>query len=94
MGLSVDVVKRSGHRPSEAFNKEKLLQSIRAACLSVRTPEGEADLTARNVTNAVILWCTPRSIITSNDLRRIASEHLNRYHSEAAYFYQHHRSIM
>lgn len=94
MSLSVDVVKRSGHRPSESFNNEKLLQSIRAACLSVRTPEGEADITAKNVTNAVVIWCTQKSIITSNDLRRVASTHLNRYHPEAAYFYQHHRSIM
>ncbi|USN96706.1 MAG: hypothetical protein H6797_00695 [Candidatus Nomurabacteria bacterium] len=94
MGLYVDVVKRSGRRKTETFDTDKLLQSIRAACLSVRTPEGEANMTARNVSNAVILWLDTRPAVTSHDLRRIASAHLNRYHPEAAYFYQHHRSII
>ena len=94
MGLAVDVVKRSGRRKTEAFDTEKMLQSIRSACLSVRTPEGEADTTARNVSSAVILWLDSRPAVTSHDLRRVATAHLNRYHPEAAYFYQHHRSII
>lgn len=94
MGLAIDIVKRSGRRPTESFDTDKLLRSILAACLSVRTPEGEASMTAKNVTNAVILWCETRPIVTSHDLRRVASTHLNRYHPEAAYFYQHHRNII
>ena len=78
----------------EGFDTNKLQQSIRAACLSVRAPEGEADMAAKNVTNAVVVWCTTRPTVTSNDLRRVAATHLNRYHPEAAYFYQHHRNII
>jgi transcriptional regulator NrdR family protein len=94
MSLAVDVVKRSGNRPSETFDADKLLRSIQAACLSVRSPEGEAESTATNVTNAVILWLDTKPAVTSHDIRRLASAHLHRYHPEAAYIYQHHRIII
>ena len=94
MNLVVDVVKRSGSRPSETFDADKLLRSIQAACLSVRSPEGEAQSTANNVTQAVVLWLDTKPVVTSNDIRRLASSHLHRYHPEAAYLYQHHRIII
>lgn len=91
---AIDVVKRTGRRPNEAFDRDKLLHSIRAACLSVRSPEGEADTTANNVTHAVIIWCNSKPAVTTQDIRRLASRHLERYHPEAAYIYQHHRIII
>ena len=94
MGLSIDVVKRSGKRPSEAFDRDKLLRSIHAACLSVNAPEGEAETTANAVTNAVIVWVETKPAVTSQDLRRLASTHLHKYHPEAAYLYQHYRVII
>ncbi len=94
MGLAVDVVKRSGKRPTEKFDRDKLLHSVRAACLSVRTPEGEAESTAANVTHAVVLWIDTKPAVTSHDIRRLASQHLRRYHPEAAYLYQNHRTII
>lgn len=94
MGLAIDVVKRSGRRPTESFDRDKLLRSIRAACLSVRAPEGEAESAANNVASAVIIWLDNKSTVTSNDLRRLASKHLEKYHPDAAYLYQHHRMIM
>lgn len=94
MALAIDVVKRSGRRPTETFDRDKLHHSIRAACLSVRSPEGEAESTAANVADAVILWLDTKPAVTSHDLRRIAGAHLSRYHPEAAYFYQQHRIII
>lgn len=94
MALAVDVVKRSGNRPSEAFDTNKLLYSIRAACLSVRSPEGEAESTAANVTTAVMLWLENKPAVTSHDIRRLAGAHLVRYHPEAAYLYQNHKVII
>lgn len=90
----IDVVKRSGRRPTESFDQAKLLQSVRAACLSVRTPEGEAETTAKNVTDAVVLWVVTKPAVTSDDIRRLTSAHLHRFHPEAAYFYQRHRIII
>lgn len=94
MGLAIDVVKRSGRRPTESFDREKLLRSVMAACRSVRTPDGEAESTAHNVTHAVVLWLENKPTVTSHDLRRMASAHLERYHPDAAYIYQHHRIIL
>lgn len=79
---------------SEAFSFSKLYASIQAACLSVRSPEGEAEMIAKNVCNAVIAWLNTKPEVTSADLRRKASEALEKHHPEAAYLYKHHRMVM
>ena len=94
MGGVIDIVKRGGKRPSEHFQRGKLHASVYAACLSVRTPDGEATTTADNVCEAVILWCDTKPEATSNDLRRVASGHLEKFHPEAAYLYKHHRLVI
>ena len=91
MSLAIDIVKREGHRPSERFAREKLHASIVAACLSVRAPEGEAEITASKVCDGVVVWLQTKPEVTSKDIRRIASTHLERFHPEAAYLYQQHR---
>jgi transcriptional regulator NrdR family protein len=94
MSLAIDIVKREGRRPTERFDRDKLHASIRAACLSVRSPEGEAETTASNVCDAVIIWLETKPEVTSHDLRRKATSVLQRFHPEAAYLYQHHRVVM
>jgi transcriptional regulator NrdR family protein len=92
--LAIDIVKRAGQRPTESFNSEKLHRSIRAACLSVRSPDGVAETTAIRVCDAVIVWLETRPEVTSHDLRRKAVDSLQSLHPEAAYLYQHHRLII
>lgn len=94
MSQLIDVVKRNGKRPSERFSRDKLHASVYAACLSVRAPEGGAEKTASNVCDAVLVWCETKSEITSSDLRRVASGHLEKFHPEAAYIYRHHRLVL
>ena len=90
----IDVIKRDGKRPSEHFNPDKLHASVMAACLSVRSPHGEAALTAQTVCDAVKAWCDKKSEITSADVRRVAASQLERLHPEAAYLYKHHRLVL
>lgn len=92
--LPIDVVKRGGLRPSEPFDAAKLHHSIRAACLSVRSPEGEAELTAHHVCQVVSRWCDTKPEVTSHDLRRKAADALHRLHPEAAYLYKQHRLVI
>lgn len=92
--LSVDVVKRSGKRPTEPFKREKLQASIVAVCLSTRTPEGQAEITARYVCDAVECWLEKRQEITSQDLRLIAAKNLKNQNPEATYLYEQHRIII
>jgi len=94
VGNAVDIVKRGGKRESERFDRGKLHASVRAACLSVRSPEGEADMTANHVCDAVIIWLEAKPEVTSTDLRRKAAEVLETHHPEASYLYKHHRLIM
>lgn len=95
MGLSVNIVKNSNNRRKiEHFDRNKLHDSIVAACLSVYTPEGQAEITAHAVCDAVIAWLQNHPEVTSHDIRTIAAKHLKSYHPEAAYLYeQHHITI-
>ncbi len=88
------VVKRKGQRPSEAFQPHKLHASIVAACLSVRSPEGEAETIAHSVCSYIEEWLSIRPEVTSDDLRRKASESLAILHPEAAYLYKHHQLVL
>lgn len=86
------IVKRApGH--SEPYDERKLYASIYAACLSVRTPAGEAELTAAKVCQDLVPWLKTKAEITSADIRHKASEHLRVYNPDAAYMYVHHRII-
>ncbi|MGB2787125.1 MAG: ATP cone domain-containing protein [Candidatus Saccharimonadaceae bacterium] len=92
--LAIDVVKRSGRRPTERFDREKLRISVQAACLSVRSPEKHAEDVSHKVCDIVIIWLGDKTEITSDDLRRKATETLEKHHPEAAYIYKHHRLIV
>lgn len=94
MEQSIAIIKRDGERPTEPFRRDKLHDSIRAACLSVRSPIGEAETIAKNVCDAVINWLERKPEVTSSDLRRKAVETLTVHHPEAAYLYQQHRLVI
>lgn len=91
---SAIIIKRQGERPSENFERGKLHASVLAACLSVRTPEGHADATAEAVCEAVVNWLSHKPEVTSDDLRRKATEALTAFHPDAAYLYKHHRLVI
>ena len=87
------VVKRMpGH--SEPYDERKLYASVYAACLSLRTPVGEAELTASKVCEDIEPWLQKKTEITSIDIRHQASEHLKLYNPDAAYMYSRHRTMV
>ncbi|HEU4715961.1 MAG TPA: hypothetical protein VFS14_03975 [Candidatus Saccharimonadales bacterium] len=90
----IDIVKSEGRRPTESYDRSKLHASVLAACLSVRSPEGEAEMTAQKVCDMVEKWLAAKPEVTSADLRRKASEMLEKHHPEAAFLYKHHRLVM
>ena len=93
-GQHIDIIKQGGRRQSESFLREKLHDSIVAACLSAGSPTGHAEQIARNVTDAVLAWLSTRPEVTSTDIRHITARNLKTYHPDAAYLYEHHRSIL
>ena len=90
----IDVVKRAGKRPTESYERDKLEQSIRSALRSVKTPDGQTEDTAHAVCDIVDQWLASRHEITSEDLRRKASEALHPLHPEAAFIYKNYKIIM
>ncbi len=91
---AVTVVKHGKKRANEPFDSDKLYRSLLAACVSERTPEGQASDTARKVSDLVGVWCSDKAEVTSADLRLQAAKLLERFHPEAAYIYKHHKVMM
>jgi transcriptional regulator NrdR family protein len=85
------IVKRKGH--AEPYDQRKLYASVYAACLSVRSTEGEAELVAERVTKDVEAWLAKKHEVTSADIRRVASQNLKAYHADADYMYHNHRDL-
>ncbi len=85
------IVKRKGH--SEPFDTRKLYASIYAACLSVRTPEGEAELVADSIVKYVNEWLKPKHEVTAHDIRTQATKQLEAYNPDASYLYGAHREM-
>lgn len=94
MSLAVDVVKRGGKRPTEQFDPGKLYASVYASCASVRSLDGHADDTSRQVCNIVIIWCQNKAEVTSSDIRTRAAKALHSLHPDAAYLYKHYKHII
>lgn len=93
-GKAVDIIKRSKKRASEPYDQAKLRSSIIAACLSSKTPVGQAEAIADAVLKEVDAWLEPRQVVTSQDLRIVASKKLSVYHPDAAYLYEVHKVIL
>ncbi len=91
MSLTSYIIKQNGARRSEQFSREKLHASIVAACLSVRTPIGQAEVIAQAVAESVIAWLENKPEVTSHDIRLTAAKHLQAHHPDAAYMYQQYR---
>lgn len=86
------IVKRSPDY-TEPYDERKLYASVYAACLCVRTPPGEAELTAARICQDIAPWMAKKTEITSYDIRRKAAGHLQIYNPDAAYMYERHRII-
>lgn len=85
------IVKRKGH--SEPYDVRKLYASIYSVCLSVRTPEGEAELVADRVVKHVSEWLEKKHEVTAHDIRVHAAKHLAAYNPNASYLYEVHRDL-
>ena len=85
------IVKRAGH--SESYDGRKLYASIYASCLSVRAPQGEAELVAERVQKQVEDWLSKKQEVTGHDIRREAAKHLTAVNPDAGYIYEKHREL-
>lgn len=61
------------------------------ACLSIKTPEGQARQIADIVCKQLEEWIKDRPEVTSNDIRIATARFMKVHHPEAAYIYEQHR---
>lgn len=85
------IVKRNGQ--IEPYSAAKLAASIKAACMSVRALDGEAETTAELVRKKFEAWLQTKTEVTSADIRRISAEALATYNEDAAYIYKKQRQF-
>ncbi|HSE60993.1 MAG TPA: hypothetical protein VLA88_01715 [Candidatus Saccharimonadales bacterium] len=90
---SLTILKRLTGK-SEPYDERKLYASIKAVCLSVRRPAGEAEDTARQVCKQIKPWLTTRQEATSLDVRAHAYPLLNKLSPKAAAIYRRGHRIM
>jgi len=88
MNLPTYIIKSGGKRHTEHYNRSKLQSSIITACLSTRSPKGQAEKTASEVCDNVEKWLSSHPEVTSKDIRKVTAEHLKKYQPEAAYLYE------
>lgn len=88
MNQSIVIIKKGKKTITEFFDKQKLFNSITFACLSVRVPEGQADIIAESVCKDVEIWLKNHPEVTSQDIRVVTAKNFKKYHPEAAYLYE------
>lgn len=88
----IPVVRRGSN--SADFDEAHLRRSLEKACYTVGTPEGSAEDIVGRVIKSVNKWLNDKPEVTQDDIRRKASETLERYCPEAGYLYKHQKSIL
>ena len=80
MTLTTYIIKRRGKRPTEAYEPEKLHKSILVTCLSVQTPEGQAEATAKKVVDNIrsVIRTVPKEKPPTSFKRRVLDDFLPR----------------
>ena len=92
MSEPIIVVKSRKHM--EHFDIDKLHRSLVATCRSLKTPDGQAEDTARQACDAVVMWLDNKPEVTTDDIRQFVSNHLDKSHPEAGFIYRRHRFII
>ena len=85
------IVKRGGH--TEPYDEKKFYASVFSACFALREPSPTCELVAGKVTSELNEWIKDKHEVTSDDLRRKASEFLEFYNSDAAHIFKHQRNL-
>ena len=86
--LSPVIVISSNPKKNSYYDRARLRASVITACLSVRTPEGQAENTADAVCDNFELWLKNKPEVTTKDIVTISAKLLEKYHTEAAYIYE------
>lgn len=88
MTKTVTVISSSNPKKINEYNRARLRASVITACLSIRTPEDQAEKTAEAVCNNFENWLKNKNEVTTRDIVTVSAKLLEKYHTEAAYIYE------
>jgi len=88
MLLPAVVISSSHPEKVGKYNRARLRASVITACLSVCTPEGQAESTADAVCDDFEVWLRNKQEVTTRDIVIVSAKLLEKYHTEAAYIYE------
>ena len=69
------------------FSARHFTSSILADAKALRIPDGQAEEIAAQALAHIQKWLADRSIVTSDDIRRVTTKKLKTLHPELAYIY-------
>lgn len=73
---------------TEVFSIDRLSTSLKNACRAVGLSDGVVHDTAHRVSSLTQAWLAKRQEATTDDIRRVAAQHLSVVSAEAGYLYQ------
>lgn len=85
---NVNVISIENSKQIEKYDRARLRASVTTACLSVKTPEGQAIKTAETVCDEFEKWLEGKQEITDKDIVNKTAKILEKYHTDAAYIYE------
>ena len=88
MPSNITVISSSNPKKIGSYDRARLRASVITACLSVRTPEGQAEKTADAVCDSFENWLKNKPEVTTKDIVTVSAKLLEKYHTEAAYIYE------
>lgn len=86
------IIKLNGK--TQDFDAKKIENSIKKSCLAVNSSLGEADKYAKLISQQVNRWLKNKAEVTSLDLRNRSTKELQKYHPDAAEFYENYKKTI
>lgn len=86
--ITTDIIDSEDSTNIKKYDRARLRASVMSCCLSVGCPEGQADTIANFVCNDIENWLTDKQEVTTKDLINKSTKFLEKYHTEASYFYE------
>ena len=83
-------MKKKTHEYSSTALKQEIIKNARSLGLA----ENWAATIAEQTVKTVDAWVASRSIVTENDIRRVAYKKLKELNADVAYIYQNHGKIL
>lgn len=86
--IETNIIDLEDSNKIKKYDRARLRASVMLCCLSVGSPEGQADDIANFVCDDTEKWLADKQEVTTKDMINKSAKFLEKYHTEASYFYE------